>query len=208
MGEASDLQSDDEVFEENSDDSVLYHTGALVPRPHPWRPNTVVVKPDSVLYYNNAKKGVDISDQMASYYTSLRKTLKWYRKLIIEIVCSTMLVNAWVIHQKFGAGKKLSILEFREQIIKEMISKPSTDNQPDDAAEEGGPHAQRKPKHKLEKTEGKLRDTRKSCRPCYDHFTTTESAAMARKKSKRVNTFCSACEKPMCLDCFNTIHTK
>lgn len=57
VGEASDLQSDDEVFEENSDDSVLYHTGALVPRPHRWKPNTVVAKPDSVLDYNNAKWG-------------------------------------------------------------------------------------------------------------------------------------------------------
>ncbi|KAJ2941446.1 hypothetical protein O0L34_g3663 [Tuta absoluta] len=93
------------------------HTGALVPKPHRWRPNTVAEKPDSVLDYNNAKKGVDVSDQMASYYTSLRKTLKWYRKLIIEIICGTMLVNAWVIHQKFGEGKKLSILEFRKRII-------------------------------------------------------------------------------------------
>ncbi|XP_022818638.1 uncharacterized protein LOC111351101 [Spodoptera litura] len=76
---------------------------------------------------------VDISDKMASYYTRLRKTLKWYRKLIIEIVYGTIFI------QKFAAGKKVGKLEFRDQLIKEMISNPApgTNNQLDDAAEEG-----------------------------------------------------------------------
>uniref|UniRef100_A0A1B0AXK3 PiggyBac transposable element-derived protein domain-containing protein n=1 Tax=Glossina palpalis gambiensis TaxID=67801 RepID=A0A1B0AXK3_9MUSC len=34
------------------------------------------LKPDAIFDYNNAKKGVDISDQIASYYNSLRKTIK------------------------------------------------------------------------------------------------------------------------------------
>lgn len=51
-------------------------------------------KPDTVFSYNDAKKGVDLSDRMSSYYSCLRRTVKWYRKIMIEIICGTFLVNA------------------------------------------------------------------------------------------------------------------
>lgn len=38
-----------------------------------------ILKPICVIDYNSAKKGVDFSDQMSSYHTVLRKSLKWYR---------------------------------------------------------------------------------------------------------------------------------
>lgn len=34
-----------------------------------------LIKPPAIIAYNRAKKGVDISDQMSSYYTCLRKTI-------------------------------------------------------------------------------------------------------------------------------------
>lgn len=40
------------------------------------------VKPSAIIAYNRAKKEVDVSHQMSSYYTSLRKSFKWYRKVI------------------------------------------------------------------------------------------------------------------------------
>lgn len=36
-----------------------------------------VKKPDCVISYNNAKKGID---QLASYYSDLKKMIKWYKK--------------------------------------------------------------------------------------------------------------------------------
>jgi len=75
-----------------------------------------VQKPDCIISYNNAKKGVDLSDQMSAYYSCLRKTLKWYKKIMIDIFCGTMLVNAWCIHTKFGARKNICILKFRKRI--------------------------------------------------------------------------------------------
>ncbi|KAJ8964560.1 hypothetical protein NQ314_004862 [Rhamnusium bicolor] len=41
----------------------------------------VRVKPTVVLDYNNGKIGIDKSDQMSSYSTSIRKGVKWYRKV-------------------------------------------------------------------------------------------------------------------------------
>ncbi|KAJ8969806.1 hypothetical protein NQ314_001563 [Rhamnusium bicolor] len=37
------------------------------------------LKPSAVVQYNMDKQGVDISDQLSSYYTSLRKSLTWYK---------------------------------------------------------------------------------------------------------------------------------
>ncbi|KAI4475495.1 hypothetical protein M0802_015132 [Mischocyttarus mexicanus] len=44
-------------------------------------------KLDLVIDYNDAKKGVDLSNQMSAYYSSLRKTIKWYKKIVIQLIC-------------------------------------------------------------------------------------------------------------------------
>ncbi|XP_057662517.1 piggyBac transposable element-derived protein 4-like [Diorhabda carinulata] len=41
------------------------------------------LKPQSVLDYNAHTSGVDRADQIMSYYSSPRKTIKWYRKIFI-----------------------------------------------------------------------------------------------------------------------------
>ena len=44
-----------------------------------------ILKPSSVIEYNKAKKGVDMSDQMSMYHTAMKKK-KWYQKLAIELI--------------------------------------------------------------------------------------------------------------------------
>lgn len=41
--------------------------------------NEDIRKPTCVLTYNSNKKGVDFSDQMSSYYSPLKRGLKWFR---------------------------------------------------------------------------------------------------------------------------------
>lgn len=43
-------------------------------------------KPKMIFAYNEAKSSVDMSDQMTSYSSPLRKTVKWYKKLGIELI--------------------------------------------------------------------------------------------------------------------------
>ena len=64
-----------------------------------------VLKPQAVLDYNAAKKGVDVSDQMSAYYTCVRKTVKWYRKVFFEIILGTAIVNSWYVHCKLSGRK-------------------------------------------------------------------------------------------------------
>lgn len=82
-----------------------------------------VLKPPAIIAYNKAKKGVDLSDQMSSYYTCLRKSIKWYKKVIFEIILGTCVVNALVIYNSHGLGrtKPLGMLAFREKLIEGLM---------------------------------------------------------------------------------------
>lgn len=49
---------------------------------------------NKIMFYEFSKKGVDVSDQMASYNTALRKTNKWYMKIAMELITGTALLNS------------------------------------------------------------------------------------------------------------------
>ncbi|KAL6417637.1 hypothetical protein ACFW04_011818 [Cataglyphis niger] len=51
--------------------------------------NCTKEKPRMVVEYNLGKSSVDLSDQMVAYCSPLRKTIKWYRKLAIELLLNT-----------------------------------------------------------------------------------------------------------------------
>ena len=76
-----------------------------------------VIKPSSVLSYNKAKKDVDVSDQMSSYYSVLQKSKKWYKKLAFELVCGTPVVNAHALYVKYSSNEKITLRKFTESII-------------------------------------------------------------------------------------------
>ena len=44
-----------------------------------------VEKPEAVYYYCGRMGGVDLSDQLLNYYSFLRKSTKWSRKLLIHL---------------------------------------------------------------------------------------------------------------------------
>lgn len=55
----------------------------------------VIYKPDSVVDYNTGKASIDVSDQVASYGSALRRCTKQYRKLAIEFIWGRSLVNPY-----------------------------------------------------------------------------------------------------------------
>lgn len=50
-----------------------------------------IFKPD-----NAGKAGIDLSDQLASYCTSMRKSVRWYHKVATEIILNTFVVNSQI----------------------------------------------------------------------------------------------------------------
>ncbi|KAJ4432959.1 hypothetical protein ANN_15216 [Periplaneta americana] len=57
-----------------------------------------ITKPKVIIDYNNSKAFIDLSDQLKVYNTSLRRGIKWYRKLANEMIFGTTIVNAQVIY--------------------------------------------------------------------------------------------------------------
>jgi len=74
----------------------------------------IVSKPTIVIDYNAGKKSIDLSDQVAAYSNPLRKSMKWYRKLGLELLLNTAVVNSFFIYQE-TTGQKMSITMYRTQ---------------------------------------------------------------------------------------------
>ncbi|KAF9763771.1 hypothetical protein NGRA_1069 [Nosema granulosis] len=75
------------------------------------------LKPAAIWDYNKEKVGVD---QMVSYATTLRKGVKWYRKLGIEMILGIAIVNSLIIYKK-TANKNIGLRNFREKIICSLL---------------------------------------------------------------------------------------
>lgn len=55
-------------------------------------------KPHIVADFNNGRSNIDLTHQMGSYHTCLRRSIKCYRKLIFDLICNTSTVNALSIY--------------------------------------------------------------------------------------------------------------
>lgn len=62
-----------------------------------------MLKPEAVLYYNEQKKGIDVSDQLSSYYDPKRKSLAWYKKIALDVLICASVTNAMILYQKLNA---------------------------------------------------------------------------------------------------------
>ncbi|XP_043502330.1 uncharacterized protein LOC122524246 [Polistes fuscatus] len=69
-------------------------------------------KPQIIVEYNKAKTSIDLSDEMSAYSSPLRKTLKWYKKLVFELCLNTAVINSLFVFQEV-TGQKISVTEFR-----------------------------------------------------------------------------------------------
>ena len=63
--------------------------------------------------------GVDRMDQLTFYYSPLRKTLKWYRKVVLQHL-DMAIVNAFILYKKAGGAKVQ--LKFRKSVIASLLS--------------------------------------------------------------------------------------
>ncbi|KAL4143772.1 hypothetical protein QTP88_006058 [Uroleucon formosanum] len=81
-----------------------------------------IKKPEAIVFYNKNKQGIDVSDQMNSYFTPLRKSIKWYYKVAFQLLLGTSVVNALVMYKEL-TGKSIQISQFRQQIIEKLIKK-------------------------------------------------------------------------------------
>lgn len=157
-------------------------------------------KPKVILDYNKSKESVDMSDQMGAYSSPLRKTLKWYRELAIELLLNTAVVNAWVMYNE-NKQSKSSVVHFRRALINYLTW-------PADSQEIIINERPKRLKHVLKLKEGKVRDTRRFCVQCYKDSAQEFGRKVAKNKAKKVSTYCVQCkgEPHFCLKCFDYVH--
>jgi hypothetical protein len=58
---------------------------------------------------------------MSSHSTSLQQSVKWYRKLALEVLLGTALVNAHFLYKKIRKDD-ISITKCREEIVKGLLN--------------------------------------------------------------------------------------
>ena len=76
-----------------------------------------IIKPKAVIEYNQTKQGTDLSDQMSSYHSLLRKSVRWFHKLAIKVLLGLSIVNAHCLFNKRQSiTEQMSITAFRESI--------------------------------------------------------------------------------------------
>ena len=81
-----------------------------------------VISTDQTAYQTIKCVGeVDRADQMLAPHEAARKTLKWYRKILIHFLQVAML-NAYTLFQKANPTSKLRFVNFHVMAIKSMIT--------------------------------------------------------------------------------------
>ena len=90
------------------------------PRRKKRRIEPLTQKPMMILAYNKCKAEIDISDQLASYVTTLRKGVKWFRKLGIELLLGVAIVNALLIYKEV-TGSRINIRSFLSSIARALL---------------------------------------------------------------------------------------
>ena len=76
------------------------------------------VKPIAVDTYNQSMNGVDRSDQFTVYYSFVRRTRKWWRKLFFYLL-EVSTVNAYILYRA-TVESPLSHLEFRRSVLEDL----------------------------------------------------------------------------------------
>ncbi|CAG4952247.1 unnamed protein product [Colias eurytheme] len=139
------------------------------------RRGTMVMKPQIIIDYNKAKGAVDLSDQMAAYSSPLRKSVKWYKKLAVDLLLNTAMIH----DDELGKAQ--------DNLVAEPNQRPKRE------------------KHCLEKKEGLARKVRRTCRQCNADNVPVMGSKQAKTKSINVSTYCQSCPtKPFfCLPCFS-----
>jgi hypothetical protein len=70
---------------------------------------------------------IDLSDQQKAYNTSLRRGIKWYKKLAMELLLGTTIGNAHILYNEI-TKRKITITKFKEEILEIILHRFSKKN--------------------------------------------------------------------------------
>jgi hypothetical protein len=113
--------------------------------------------------------------------------MKWYKKVAIEIILSTTILNTICFYNKVNKTK-IGITEFKEMLVEDMC---------DDYEETNKEEVE----HRLSKSR-----KRNQCVKCCDEMAQQRGRKHTQRITKKSNYWCAACQKVYCIECFFDDH--
>ncbi|KAK9736420.1 Transposase IS4 [Popillia japonica] len=80
-----------------------------------------IQKPEAVCDYNIYMGGVDKTDMLLSSTESVRKTVKWYKKVFFHIV-DLCVLNSYAVY-KMKNSQHMALLDYQKDLVKSLIAK-------------------------------------------------------------------------------------
>ena len=157
------------------------------------------LKPPAVVEYNEGKCGIDYSDQMVSYAATIRKAIKWYGKLGIQLLLGISVVNASTVY-KIATGKNINIRIFRQLLVAKLLGLSESTKNP----------RLRRSRHNIAvRKNDSGRSSRRACKLCYANERRRMGGTKAQKNLKKT-THCPNCpdQPQLCIECFKVLHSK
>uniref|UniRef100_A0A8D9BFI6 PiggyBac transposable element-derived protein domain-containing protein n=1 Tax=Cacopsylla melanoneura TaxID=428564 RepID=A0A8D9BFI6_9HEMI len=135
-----------------------------------------------VVAYNQCKTYIDLSDQMTSYAPYLRRTVKCYRRVALEMLLGSCAVNALVLYNKMNT--KMGITDFKDAIPMGLLFPPDEERPPRAPTD-----------HRLDRVPGPVTRVRRSCVRCYEQQRQLHDRKYCQKHAHKVPTKCQSSNK-------------
>ena len=162
---------------------------------------TTQQKPLVVDRYNHSMNGVDRADQYTVYYSFVRRSVKWWRKVFFWVM-EVAIVNSYILH-KFTSQRPQTHLEYRRSLVRSLAAAyvqsapprvPGRRKRPRQP-QHGDPERLNRQPHFLE------RGSQRDCTVCSSQYS---------GHRHRTTYFCKTCPShpPLCpAACFEQYHT-
>ncbi|CAF1403143.1 unnamed protein product [Adineta ricciae] len=131
--------------------------------------NERIMEPQVILDYNEGKQDINLSDQLSSYYTCLRQSIKRYQKVAFQSIFGTSIANAYLICKENYGTSNMTMLQFHESLVRSLLLgepfenlKPGPEQQP--ANQKKREHIG----HLLGGMNGSVRNARRRWIDCYE----------------------------------------
>jgi len=138
--------------------------------------NTEIRKPYAVFQYNKFMKGVGRADQYLSYYSDLRKTVKWSKKVVLYLL-NCALFNAFFVYRTLKTNKTVKYKNFLHEVGRSWISE--VQNQSESSSDDL--QLLQNKQH-----QGGLNRTHKADSPCISEYTNLKKLLVVGREKRSI----------------------
>ena len=135
------------------------------------------------------------------YVTTIRKGIKWYRKLGIQLLLGISVVNALTVYKIMATRKNINIRIFRQLLVAKLLGLSDITKNP----------CLRRNQHNMAvRKNDSGRSNRRACKLCYANKRRRMDRTKAQKNWKKTTIYCPNCpdQPQLCIECFKVLHSK